>query len=82
MEVEIAAITQLLRIMEEKADTVTALLEKTELNLLARDLWERCGFKLDAGQWVHSRSSEFRPPSHIKMLAPASASVALEPARA
>ena len=78
MEIEIAAITQLLRIIQKSAGTVRALLQETELNLLARDLWERCGFKLHADQWVHSRSSKLNPPSHVKMVVEPGTSAALE----
>jgi hypothetical protein len=46
MEVEIAAVAELLRIIHDRtrAASVAAELEETELNLLARDLWKRCGF--------------------------------------
>jgi FkbH-like protein len=76
MEVEIAAITELLRIMG--GGTITALLDETDLNLLVRDLWERCGFELEGGRWIHPRSPHLRPPQHVKIVVEADASQAME----
>ena len=70
LEIENAAIAALLRIIHEKTgeETITAELEETELNLLARDLWKRCGFQFKVDRWVRSLSPELPQPTHIKML--------------
>lgn len=76
MEVEIAAIAALLPIIAARTGVpaITAALTETELNLLARDLWPRCGFPPDAaGRWVRPHSPALPTPGHIKM------SVAVDP---
>jgi FkbH-like protein len=67
MEVEIAAVAELLRVMRRRAadNGATGILEETDLNLLARDLWERCGFIQTEGSWVRPYEPELKPPSHI-----------------
>jgi FkbH-like protein len=70
LEVEIAAVAALLRII--RADTseavATAELIETELNLLARDLWERCGFECKGGQWSRRYLPALATPPHVKVI--------------
>lgn len=68
MEVEIGAIAELLRIIRERtaATKITADLRETELNLLARDLWSRCGFQSEEnGRWARPYSPVLAIPSHL-----------------
>jgi len=68
MEVEIGAIAELLRIMGERTGsaTFTADLKETEVNLLARDLWEKCGFGADGDCWLRGNHPELQRPPHIR----------------
>jgi FkbH-like protein len=68
MEVEIAAVAELLRIIHDRtgASAISAELEETDLNLLARDLWQRCGFVVnESGKWVRPSVPELRCPAHV-----------------
>jgi FkbH-like protein len=76
LEVEIAAIAHVLASIGGAADAaeVTADLAETELNLLARDLWRRCGFRSNgAGRWLRSSTERLAPPPHITIAATARA---------
>jgi FkbH-like protein len=68
LEVEIAVIAGLLRVImsEIPVQVVTAELVETELNLLARDVWERCRFRFDGGRWSYDRSQALEAPAHIE----------------
>lgn len=68
MEVEAAVVVEILRIIQEstKALRVTAELEETPLNLLARDLWHKSGFKLVDGVWTHPAAGAPAVPAHIR----------------
>jgi FkbH-like protein len=70
MDVEIAAVAELLRIVRERigAPAFTAELRETELNLLARDLWRRCGFVVnECGQWVRPAVPALPRPGHVSI---------------
>ena len=69
MDVEIAAVAELLRVMQRRfgGAMVTGILEETDLNLLARDLWRRCGFTQSDGSWVRPYEPELSSVSHVKV---------------
>jgi FkbH-like protein len=69
MEVEIAVIGELLRVLRKStgAQKFSAKLKETELNLLARDLWQKCGFSVRGGQWSRAYSPQLAVPKHIRM---------------
>ena len=53
MEVEVATLSEILRAIHESGfGNARASLEETELNLLCRDLYERCGFNRREDQWI------------------------------
>jgi len=69
LEVEIAAVAEVLRIIQRDNPKVSATAELTEtgLNLLARDLWERCGFECQGGEWSRPHLPTLGTPPHVKM---------------
>jgi len=70
MEVEIAVLSQIFRVIHEGGfGSIRASLEETELNLLCRDLYERCGFNRRGDQWIRSLIPLLEKPSHIRITA-------------
>ena len=68
MEVEIAALSEILRAIHEGGfGSARASLEETELNLLCRDLYERCGFNRRGDQWIRPLIPLLAKPSHIRI---------------
>ena len=68
MEVEIAALSEVLRAIHEGGfGSAHASLEETELNLLCRDLYERCGFNRRGDLWIRPLISLLEKPSHIRI---------------
>ena len=68
MEVEIAALSEILRaIYEAGFGSARASLEETELNLLCRDLYERCGFNRREDQWIRTLIPLLEKPNHIRI---------------
>jgi FkbH-like protein len=68
MEVEIAALSEILRAIHEGGfGSARASLEETELNLLCRDLYERCGFNRRGDQWIRPLIPLLEKPSHIRI---------------
>jgi FkbH-like protein len=68
MEVEIAALSEILRaIYEGGFGSARASLEETDLNLLCRDLYERCGFNRRGDQWIRPLIPLLEKPSHIRI---------------
>lgn len=68
MEVEIAALSGILRAIHEGGfGSARASLEETELNLLCRDLYERCGFKRCGDQWIRPLIPLLEKPSHVRI---------------
>ena len=69
LDVEIAALAALAPIIREAtgAEMITGDLKETALNLLARDLWQRCGFRYDNGAWVRPLLPALARPSHIRI---------------
>jgi FkbH-like protein len=68
MEVEIAALSEILRaIYEGGFGSARASLEETDRNLLCRDLYERCGFHRRADQWIRPLIPLLEKPSHIRI---------------
>jgi predicted enzyme involved in methoxymalonyl-ACP biosynthesis len=67
MDVEVAAIAELLPLLHQRtgASPIAADLSQTELNHLARDLWERCGFQFDGAHWIHAVRPELACPPHV-----------------
>jgi FkbH-like protein len=81
LEVESAVVAKLLeRIAATGADVACADLQATELNLLARDLWARCGFHLVDGVWTRELKSPLAVPVHIKVVGLEAPAKVLEPA--
>jgi FkbH-like protein len=70
MDVEIAIISELIKIISEYsgAAVISALLAETEFNLLARDLWLRCGFARTDDDWRRASFPGVGRPSHIRNL--------------
>jgi FkbH-like protein len=71
MEVEIAALSQIISVQRSHgADSVEAALHDTELNLLCRDLYQRCGFsEASPGKWTRWVDPLLPLPSHIEIAA-------------
>jgi FkbH-like protein len=68
MEVEIAALSEILRaIYEGGFGSARASLEETDMNLLCRDLYERCGFNRRGDQWIRPLIPLLEKPSHIQI---------------
>jgi FkbH-like protein len=69
LEVEIAAISYVLGSVWGNAEgpEITAELVETDLNLAARDLWQRCGFHQRDGLWSRPRSEVLAARPHIAM---------------
>jgi len=69
LDVEIGVIAELLRVLRSGmgVSSITAAMTETALNLLARDLWERCGFKAGSERWSHDGSPELARPPHINV---------------
>ena len=87
LEVEIAAVATVLSLIAERSGDgeVTADLVETELNLLARDLWTRCGFEFGGDkQWKRSTATQqLNAPRHIEIktqTSPPTEAVLFEPA--
>lgn len=67
LDVELAAMGALLDVISPNGEQdVTALFEKTDLNLLCRDLYSRCGFEEREGVWVRSGTKSILP-AHIEL---------------
>ena len=78
LEVEYAVIAKVLaRLAAAGAREARAALKETELNLLARDLWARCGFSTLEGVWTRDLGLLTPPPAHIRIV---SDEPALQPA--
>ena len=68
MEVEIAALSEILRAIHEGGfGSARASLEETDRNLLCRDLYERNGFHRGADQWIRPLIPLLEKPSHIRI---------------
>jgi FkbH-like protein len=68
MEVEIAALSEILRAIQEGGfRSACASLEETEQNLLCRDLYERCGFNRCGDQLIRPLIPNLEKPSHIRI---------------
>jgi FkbH-like protein len=71
MEVEIAALSEILRVIYEGGfGSARASLEETDMNLLCRDLYERCGFNRRGDQWIRPLIPLLEKPSHIRITTP------------
>ena len=68
MEIEIAALSEILRAAHEGGfGNATASLVETELNLLCRGLYARCGFSRDGDQWTRALVPILPKPDHIRI---------------
>ena len=68
MEIEIAALSEILRAAHEGGfGNATASLVETELNLLCRGLYARCGFSRDGDQWTRALVPILTKPDHIRI---------------
>jgi FkbH-like protein len=65
MDVEIAAVSQALKQM--KGERCSAALVDTELNLLCRDLYPRCGFEKAGDSWERNLKPVLEVPGHIQL---------------
>jgi FkbH-like protein len=71
LDVEIAIVAEILRIMNaRRVDAAEAILKATELNLLCRDLYRRCGFDEDGERWHRPLPAMLQVPSHIRVTRP------------
>ena len=69
LDVEIAAMAEILRILHKDRHTaVSATLVETELNLLCRDLYQRCGFSNNGGLWRRPLLPALERPAHVKIV--------------
>lgn len=66
MDVEIGAISQVLKQM--KGERCSAALVDTELNLLCRDLYPRCGFGKQGDGWERNLKPALEMPEHIELV--------------
>ncbi|HEY1772218.1 MAG TPA: HAD-IIIC family phosphatase [Gammaproteobacteria bacterium] len=66
MDVEIGAVSQVLKHM--KGERCSAVLVDTELNLLCRDLYPRCGFEKQGEDWERSLKPALEMPEHIQLV--------------
>ena len=69
MDVEIAVLAELLKLQAENGGGPSiAVLRETELNLVCRDLYERCGFERKDGDiWARPATSLLAVPSHAHL---------------
>jgi FkbH-like protein len=69
LDVEIAALTEILRRMRMHVPTdITANLIETDANIVCRDLFQRCNFKSDhRGCWVIAPEIALKVPRHITL---------------
>jgi FkbH-like protein len=66
MDVEIGAVAQVLKQM--KGERCSAVLIDTELNLLCRDLYPRCGFQKAGEDWERDLQPRLEMPEHIQLV--------------
>lgn len=67
--VEQAVVAEVLYAMQQRgAATATAELRETELNLLVRDLYERCGFTRSGDQWNRATLPGLKRPPHARLV--------------
>jgi FkbH-like protein len=66
MDVEVGAVAQVLKHM--KGERCSAALIDTELNLLCRDLYPRCGFEKKGEDWERSLQPRLEMPEHIELV--------------
>jgi FkbH-like protein len=66
MDVEVGAIAQILKQM--KGERCSAALVDTELNLLCRDLYPRCGFDKHGEDWERNLKPGLQMPEHIQLV--------------
>lgn len=70
MSVELAALATIFDIIRTRnpgAEPITASLEHTPANTLARDLWSRCGFNERAGLWQSMPGEMLACPAHVQI---------------
>lgn len=68
LDVEIAAMAKILRILnKDRHAAVSATLVETELNLLCRDFYQRCGFSNKDGLWHRPLQPPLEKPAHVKI---------------
>lgn len=68
MDIEIAVMSELLRLDHNKSEPIVALLRHTGLNLVCRDLYRRCGFERStADMWTRERMPVLSSPPHVKL---------------
>jgi hypothetical protein len=83
MSVELAALATIFDIIRTRnpgAEPITASLEHTPANTLARDLWSRCGFNEHAGLWQSMPGEMLACPAHVQIASrPAAADQVREP---
>ncbi len=63
--VELASVAALARRVLARHPRIVAEIVETDANVLARDLYARCGWTLDDGEWSAEASGE--PPGHIAL---------------
>jgi hypothetical protein len=69
LDVETAAISEIIRTQRERgADTASAALVNTELNLLCRELYQSCGFVEKDGRLVRPIFPLLPAPGHIRIV--------------
>ena len=69
LDVEIAAMAQITREMAARGHAaLSAAFTETDLNLLCRDFYKRCGFESKGGRWERPAEPALEQPAHIKMV--------------
>ena len=69
MDVEIVAVSLLTDRLLRGNTTVTAVIQDTDVNLLSRDLFQKCGWAFDGGRWQTDHACAW--PAHIAVTPPA-----------
>jgi len=70
MDVEIAALCEIIRLAQGDGESIEARMVETPLNLLCRDLYKRCGFnEIEPGRWLRNGAHVLAlpTPAHIRM---------------
>ena len=69
LDVESAAIAQVLRLLRESGrDKARAALVETDVNLLCRDVYERCGFERKGKLYERALDPVLESPPHIRVI--------------
>jgi FkbH-like protein len=69
LDIELAAMSAVMRILRSNISSITAVIVKTQNNLLSHDLFKRCGFdESEDGLFRRNIISPLTSPSHVQLL--------------